>query len=138
VPTGLFGGADPNFTAQAIVLTIEIVALWLLAGTVLLRQWRENHRTEPEPDPDARRFLRLFPVAYLVVFAVLWCAALPDYFAAEDGTTETGAPVGNLPYVVLCFALATTSLVLALRSLRPGPRPASPVRRQESAPREAG
>ncbi len=116
IPTGIFGGDDPNVTAQAIVMGVEIVALWLVGGALLIRQWRSNEQAPPEPDGTASRFLRLFPAAYLVVFAVLWGTALPDYFGATDGLTEAGTAVGSLPYVVLCFALATVSLVFALRS----------------------
>ena len=120
IPTGIFGGDDPNVTAQAIVMTVEIVALWLFGGAMLIQQWRANQQSDPDPDPDpdavSARFLRRFPAAYLVVFAVLWCTALPDYFGANDGRTDDGPPVGSLPYVVLCFALATTSLIFALRA----------------------
>ncbi len=116
IPTGIFGGDDPNVEAQAIVMTVEIVALWLYAGATLIRAWRQ---TEPGAT-EANSFLRVFPAAYLVVFAVLWCAALPEYFGAEDGITDSGTPVGNLPYVVLCFALAAASLNLALRGSRAG------------------
>ena len=135
IPTGIFGGDDPNLTAQAIVMTVEIVALWLYGGATLIRQWR---RSEPGV-AEASLFLRVFPAFYLVVFAVLWTSALPEFFGATDGITDSGTPVGNLPYVVLCFALATASLAFALRAGRPrrGPPRGSQVRRPGSAPRAA-
>jgi len=109
IPTGVFGGDDPNVKAQAIVMTVELVAIWLYGGAVLIRQWRQ-----PAGADRASSFLRVFPAAYLLVFLALWASALREFFAAEDGVTDAGTPVGNLPYVVLCFALATTSLYFSL------------------------
>lgn len=66
IPTGIFGGDDPNVTAQAIVMTIELVALWLYGGATLIRPWRQSEAGTAEASP----FLRVFPAVYLAVFAV--------------------------------------------------------------------
>ena len=116
IPTAIFGREDPNVTAQAIVLTVEIVALWLIGLTLLIQQWRHNRSAGATLDAEARSarpFLRVFPVAYLVVLALLWCSALPDYFDASNGITESGTPIGNLPYAIACFVLASLSLAAA-------------------------
>ena len=112
LPTGVLGRDDPNVTAQAVILTVEIVALWSAGGWLLIEQWR---RREPEPDSP---FLRVFPIAYLVVLAVLWVSALPDLFAATDGYTEAGTPIGSIPYAAVCFVTAAVCTAAALSRRR--------------------
>lgn len=50
----------------------------------------------------SRGYLGLF----LIVFAALWLYAMPDYLSAVDGMTTQGSPIGSLPYVAGCMALA--------------------------------
>jgi hypothetical protein len=112
VPSAIFGGENPNTTAQAIALTIELVALWVAGGTILVRQWLER-REDVDPQPvDA--FVRIYPVVWLFVFAVLWVGALPDFIGAHDGMTLDGTPIGNLPYTVLCFVAASAGVAAVL------------------------
>ena len=54
------------------------------------------------------------------VFAVLWVVALPDYLDATDGLTPDGAPIGSLPYVVLCTAASLALLGAAVLAARRG------------------
>ena len=50
--------------------------------------------------------MQIYSVVYLVVMAVLWASALPDFFDAVDGSTSAGDPIGNLWYTVACFVIA--------------------------------
>jgi hypothetical protein len=111
--------AGRNITAQTVVLTIEIVLLWLAGTTLLILQWRRNRAAEADP-ADNSWFVRTFPIGYLAVLGVLWVATLPDFFGAADGHTEAGTPVGNLPYTAACFLAAM--LVLAAALTRPHAR----------------
>ncbi|MFH5207927.1 hypothetical protein [Antrihabitans spumae] len=118
IPSALFGGDDPNTTAQAIVLTIEIVVLWVVGGTVLIRAWLERRNDADSQPADA--FVRIYPVVWLVVFALLWAGALPSFVGAQGGTTTDGTPIGNAPYTLLCF-LAAAACVVAVLVPRSGP-----------------
>ncbi len=111
VPSAIFGGDDPNTSAQAIVLTVEIVVLWIVGGTFLIRQWLQR-RSETEPPIDA--FVRIYPAMYLLVFAVLWVSALPAFIGAHDGMTSDGTPIGNWPYTLLCFLASGVCIAAVL------------------------
>lgn len=115
IPTAFFGRKDANVSGQAVVLAIEIVALWLIGLTLLVRQWRRN-RSAPATGGS---FLRFFPAAYLIVLGILWLSALPDFAGAAHGVTRLGTPTGSLPYTVVCFVVAGLSLAA---TLRPGGR----------------
>lgn len=115
VPAAVFGGETPDVTAQTIVITIELIALWTAGIVLLVAQWRANRRGSAADSATAdSAFLRIFPAAFLVVHAVLWASALPGLRAAVDGYTAERTPVGNMPYVLACFAAATVSLAAAL------------------------
>ncbi|MEP9394959.1 hypothetical protein ABLE94_22240 [Gordonia sp. VNK1] len=117
IPTAVFGREHANLTGQTIVLGIEIAGLWVIGGYILVTHWwrhRADHAGSTLPARTAHRFLRGFPILYLGVLAVLWIAALPDYFGARGGITADGTPTGNLFYVVCCFVVAVASLTAAL------------------------
>ena len=66
-------------------------------------------------------FVRIFGPVYLLVLAVLWVSAFPQYIGASDGITADGTPVGNLPYATASFvvaALAVYSVSTATRTRR--------------------
>jgi len=105
IPTSLFGGENPNTTAQAIVFAIELVIVAAIAVPVLIRQWLRN-RDQMEPNG----FVRVFGPIYLIVLAALWISALGDYFAATDGITPDGTPTGSLIYAVVCFVVAALAV----------------------------
>ncbi len=117
IPASVFGrGEGANLTGQAIVLGIEIVALWLVGLYLLGIQWRKM-RSAPAaqaPARTARPFLLVFPFLFLGVHTALWISALPAYFGATDGVTDDGTPIGSLPYVVACLVVASGSLLAAL------------------------
>jgi hypothetical protein len=61
---------------------------------------------------------------FLLVFAVLWTAALPEYLAASAGRTPSGTPTGSVGYVIACAAacLGVLALVVVItRKRRPTP-----------------
>jgi len=118
IPTAIFGRKDANVSAQAVVLTVEIVALWLVGATLLVRQWRRNRRAATTTVAGVGRgsFLRVFPVVYLIVLGILWLSALPGFAGATHGVTGLGTPTGSLPYTVVCFAMAGLCLAAGLRT----------------------
>jgi hypothetical protein len=67
------------------------------------------------------------------VHVLLWAAALPAYFAARDGVTATGTPIGCGLYALACIVAAALIVAITARatSLRDvgksGPALAGPV-----------
>jgi hypothetical protein len=115
-PTAIFGRKDANVSAQAVVLAVEIVVLWTVGATLLVRQWRQNRSAATTAASVGRgSFLRFFPVAYLIVLGIFWLSALPDFAGATHGVTKLGTPTGSLPYTIVCFVVAGLSLAAALR-----------------------
>lgn len=112
VPTAVFGGDHPHTTAQAVVFTIEIIVLWAVGGWFLVRQWLE--RRTGSARPSSGEFARVYPAVYLVVFAVFWASALPDFIGAHHGLTSAGTPIGNAPYTLLCFVAAAACVAAVL------------------------
>jgi hypothetical protein len=104
IPSGMFDG---NVSAQAWVLGIELALVWIVGGWLLLRDARGARQ-------PLSRFVVIFPAAFLLVHAVMWLGALPEYLAARDGITPSGTPVGSGWYVVACFAAASAVLALLL------------------------
>ncbi|GAB3484320.1 hypothetical protein [Amycolatopsis cihanbeyliensis] len=100
IPSGFFGGNNPNTTAQAWVLGIELALIWLAGAWIVV-----SHLRSPDPGTDEplSTFARFYPAVYLGGMAVFWISALPAYFAADDGITGDGTPVGSWPYAFACF-----------------------------------
>jgi len=107
-PSAVFGGDTPNIEAQAWVLGIQLGLVWLV-GIWLLWESRKPGGVAPGT------FALVFPAAFLVVHAVLWASALPDYLDAKNGITADGTPIGSGPYVIACFVAATVVLVQMYR-----------------------
>jgi hypothetical protein len=93
------------------VLGIELALVWIVGGWLLLR----DARLQREP---LSRFVLVYPAAFLLVHAVMWLAALPEFFTARDGITPSGTPVGSGWYVLACFVAASGVLALLLRPER--------------------
>ena len=74
----------------------------IVAAPILVQQWLKARGGGAEPSD----FVRIFGPVYLVVLAVLWGSALPEYFGAVDGVTSDGTPIGNLAYAAVCFVVA--------------------------------
>jgi len=91
-------------TVRATIYTAELVILSIVAVYVLARQWR---RLRESGTPGySNDLVRWYASAYLAVMAVLWGFALPDWFAATDGITGNGDPIGSLWYTIACFVVA--------------------------------
>ena len=118
IPTALFGrDENANHDAQTVVYWVEMALVWGIGLTLLYVQWRRM-RSDPTLGVDdarsARPFLVVFPVLFLGVHLVLWCAALPAYLDAEDGITADNTPIGSLPYVIACLVVAVGVLGVAV------------------------
>lgn len=107
IPSGIFGGATPDVTAQAWVLGIELGLVWLAGAWVLLTHVQRRHTYDVEP---MTAFARVYPAVYLAGMTVAWLGALPAYLDATDGVTSDGTPVGSGLYVLACYAGAVAIL----------------------------
>ena len=111
IPSSLFGGETPNTTAQAIVFSVELVIVAVIALPVLVSQWSKLLHASDDLSGRPNEFVRLFGAGYLVVLAALWASALPEYFAAVRGVTADGTPVGNLVYAAASFVFAALAVI---------------------------
>ncbi len=94
--------------------TVYALELALMAGAAL---YAVRRRLSPGPGAPSipayrNRLVQAYAGVYLVVFAGLWIAALPDFFGATDGVTADGDPVGNLPFTLVCFVIAAGAVAL--------------------------
>lgn len=118
IPTAAFGrDENANQDAQTIVYWTEMALVWVIGLTLLFAQWRRL-RKEPTLGAgdarSARAFLAVFPPLFLGVHLLFWLTAMPAFLGAKDGITADITPIGNLPYVIACFVVATGVLVVAL------------------------
>ena len=111
IPSSLFGGEKPNVTAQAIVFSVELVIVAVIAVSVLVSQWSKLLPTGDDMAGRPNEFVRVFGAIYLVVLAALWASALPEYFATVTGITADGTPVGNLVYAAASFVFAALAVI---------------------------
>ncbi|WP_280267965.1 hypothetical protein [Nocardia wallacei] len=130
IPTAVFGrDENANRAAQTIVYWIEMLLVWGIGLALLYAQWRRL-RAHPESAASEARtalpFLVVFPPLFLAVHLMLWLAALPAFLDAKDGLTADNTPTGSLPYVIVCFVVATSVLLEAImrarRAVRSGER----------------
>ncbi len=126
IPATVFGAGSTS--VRGFLYAAELVIVSLVAIPVLTRQWL---RLRHDRSDYTNGFVRVYSVVYLAVMALLWVSALPDYFAAVDGSTSNGDPIGNLWYALACFAVATLC-VFAIFTVpyRPAPLPAGGQRPQ--------
>ncbi|WP_241387491.1 DUF7802 domain-containing protein [Rhodococcus sp. CH91] len=107
-------------TVRATIYAAELAILSIVALHVLSRQW-VRLRSNGSERPYSNDLVRWYALVYLVVMAVLWIGALPDYFAAVDGVTENGDPIGNLWYTLACFVVAIACVAATFTVPRPQP-----------------
>ncbi|RNL79013.1 hypothetical protein [Nocardioides marmorisolisilvae] len=122
IPSGVFGGDDPNVTAQAWVLGIELGLVWIAGAWIVLSQVRRRGTDEAEP---MTAFARIYPTTYLVVLGGLWLGSLPDFLDATNGITSDGTPIGSGWYTLACFVGAGLVLVALHTGRRRTPAPAA-------------
>ncbi|CCF63821.1 hypothetical protein [Nocardia cyriacigeorgica] len=108
LPATIIGiGSD---AVRGFVYAAELVVLSVVAAVLMYRQWAASRAGSTPVYGYRNRFVQVYALVYLAVMGVLWVSALPDYFAAVDGLTSEGDPVGNLWYTLACFAIALVSV----------------------------
>lgn len=101
LPATVFGaGSD---TVRGVLYAAELIIITAVAVPLLYRRWK-SLRTDDNP-LYRNNLVRYYSVAYLLVFAILWITALPDFFGATGGLTKHGDPIGDLWYTLACFVV---------------------------------
>jgi hypothetical protein len=115
LPYGLFSASDPaNVTAQTIALWL-VVAVFAVVALNAFRGIRREQGDTSSAGPYLDRYAVTAGAVFLLVFAVLWATALPDYLDATAGRTPSGTPTGSLGYVIACAAVCVAVLVIVGR-----------------------
>ncbi|MEV0335097.1 hypothetical protein [Nocardia sp. NPDC050717] len=114
-------------TVRGVVYALELLTMSVVAVVAMTRQWRRLRAGSGSAPGYVDRFVQIYTVVYLVVFAALWIASLPDFFDAVDGRTANGDPIGNLWYTLACFAVAILSVLATWTLPRPVAAAAEPV-----------
>ncbi|MFI6868900.1 hypothetical protein [Nocardia sp. NPDC050406] len=127
MPATVFGAGST--VVRGTLYAAELVVVSIVAAVALTRQWRRMRQGSSDIPPYSNDFVRVYGVVYLAVMALLWATALPDFFAATDGVTSNGDPIGNLWYTVACFAIAIACLAATFTV----PRAAADTPRDEVA-----
>lgn len=114
-------------TVRGVMYAAELVAVTVVAVPLLARQWARLRRGDTDAAPYSNDLVRVYAVVYLVVMGALWASALPDFFAATDGVTDAGDPIGNLWYTIACFVVAIAAVAATFTiprgSQAPAPEP---------------
>ncbi|UGT39063.1 hypothetical protein LTV02_23530 [Nocardia yamanashiensis] len=111
LPATVFGaGSD---TVRGVLYAAELVLITVAAVPLLYRQWVRLRAATGDVPRYSDPVMLGYSVLYLVVFALLWATALPDFLAAVDGVTSAGDPIGNLWYVLACYAVAIAVVAAA-------------------------
>lgn len=105
LPATVVGAISGSDTLEGVVYIAELAIIAAVAVPVLVGQWLRLRR-----DPAERRYANPvilgYAALYLAVMAVLWATALPAYFAALNGVTADGDPIGSLWYALACLVAA--------------------------------
>jgi len=112
-PTRVDVGASGSHDLQRTLVIVLLALLWT-AGVVLIVEAAQ--RTRFGAGARSPGFARVYPGLYLGVHVLLWAAALPAYFAARDGVTGAGTPIGCGPYALACVVAATLIVLVTLRA----------------------
>ncbi|CAM3700248.1 DUF7802 domain-containing protein [Tsukamurella ocularis] len=102
-------------TVRGTVYALEL-ALMAAAALYAVRRCLSPGPGAPSIPAHRNPLVQAYATLYLVVFAGLWIAALPDYFGAQGGLTAAGDPVGNLPFALLCFVIGAAAVGLTFRT----------------------
>ncbi|MGW6695997.1 hypothetical protein ACWF62_19755 [Rhodococcus sp. NPDC054953] len=111
-------------TVRGFLYAAELVAVTVVAIPLLARQWSALRRGTATGPAYSNDFVRYYAIVYIVVMGALWASALPDFFAATDGVTANGDPIGNLWYTIGCFAVAIATVAASFTVPRPADTPA--------------
>ncbi|MUM19348.1 hypothetical protein FZI91_08600 [Mycobacterium sp. CBMA271] len=111
LPATIAGTISDSTSVTGVVYALLLVVLAVTAAVVLTKQWL---RRGSLPDGYATRpAILIYAGVYLVVMAVLWAVALPDYLGATNGVTAHGDPIGSLWYAAICLGVAAASSIAA-------------------------
>lgn len=113
-------------------VTGQAIALWLVIAVLAVTAVGGFRSTLRDPVAGGSRlggYLDRYGITaaavYLLVFAILWSASLPEYLAASAGRTPSGTPTGSLGYVIACAAaclgVLAVVVVVVMRRRRPAP-----------------
>lgn len=109
----LLGGS--LLVGRAVSAWAYVAILAIITAVAFYRAYRAR-RTDPAALPEALArewFPVICCVIYLLVAAVLWISALPEYVAAVDGVAPSGGRIGPLPYALAAYV---TSVLLVIGS----------------------
>lgn len=125
LPATVFGAGST--TVRGVLYAAELAVLSAVAAVVLFRQWQRLRREPTAVPAYSNPLIRGYSALYLIVFAVLWATALPDFFDAENGVTSNGDPIGNLWYTLACFAVAIACVIGAFTVPQATAQPATEI-----------
>jgi len=115
LPYGVLSRLPSQFPSGRAASLWAVLALFALIATRAVHH--DFVKRTPRVPQTAGAFLDWYAVAagaiFLLVFAVLWAVALPDYLAAAAGLTPSGTPTGSLPYAAGCALAGAGILFLA-------------------------
>ena len=101
------GGGDG---AYAVVLYLELAIVWVGGALALGASWLAGRR---EGTAVSSVYSRVYGWSSLAAFPFFWAVSIPSRLDAVDGVTPQGPELGNLPFVLLCFAAATFVTLVA-------------------------
>lgn len=127
MPATIAGAILGSTAVVGVVYALELIALVAVAVPVLIKQGLGVRRNGTDGYTTHPAIL-IYAGIYLAVMTLLWATALPDYFGAANGATDTGDPIGSLWYTVLCLVVAVSCTIAAWTV-------ASPVSRDQMARR---
>ncbi|EPQ76590.1 hypothetical protein MMMB2_1251 [Mycobacterium marinum MB2] len=114
LPATIAGAVSHSTTVAGFIYGAELALATVIALVVMSNQWRGLRRGDvPGALQYANPLILGYAAAYLAVMTILWATSLPAYFAAVDGVTPNGDPIGSLWYTIACLVIATLSVTAA-------------------------
>ncbi|WP_373200239.1 hypothetical protein [Mycobacterium marinum] len=114
LPATIAGALSHSTTVAGFIYGAELALATVIALVVMSNQWRGLRRGDvPGALQYANPLILGYAAAYLAVMTILWATSLPAYFAAVDGVTPNGDPIGSLWYTIACLVIATLSVTAA-------------------------
>ncbi|EPQ80468.1 hypothetical protein MMEU_0993 [Mycobacterium marinum str. Europe] len=114
LPATIAGALSHSTTVVGFIYGAELALATVIALVVMSNQWRGLRRGDvPGVLQYANPLILGYAAAYLAVMTILWATSLPAYFAAVDGVTPNGDPIGSLWYTIACLVIATLSVTAA-------------------------
>lgn len=114
LPATIAGALSHSTTVAGFIYGAELALATVIALVVMSNQWRGLRRGDvPGALQYANPLILGYAAAYLAVMTILWATSLPAYFAAVDGVTPNGDPIGSLWYTITCLVIATLSVTAA-------------------------